>query len=180
MVALIVCFIAVFKNEHKLLPVVWAILCFIFIGEETSWFQRLFNYSVPWVEQVNQQKEFNLHNLNIFQSGKLTNSSIELSDFLKAQNLFRLGFFGYFIVLPFLLHIPIFRRFLLKIGYKKPDTRFILVLICVLALSFIGTIFCPLNVKRAMAETREMLYALFIMVYVIICIWPYEKIKPTA
>ena len=180
LVALIVCFIALFKNDRRILPLVWAILCFMFIGEETSWFQRLFQYSVPWVEQANVQKEFNLHNLHIFQSGKLTSSSIELSDFLEAQNLFRIGFFGYFIVLPFFLHIPISRRFLLKIGYKKPDTHFMVVLILVLALSFTATIFCPLNVKRAMAETREMLYALFIMVYVIIYIRPNEKIKQTV
>ena len=180
MVGLMVCLIALFKSEHKFLPLVWAILCFIFIGEETSWFQRLFDYSVPWVEQMNEQKEFNLHNLNIFQSGKLSGSSIELSDFLEAQNLFRLGFFGYFIGIPLLLHIPIFRRFLLKLGYKKPDTRFIFVLIFVLALSFTATIFCPSNVKRAMAETREMLYAFFIMVYIFLYLRPNKTIQPAA
>ena len=180
MAALVACFIALFKNEHKFLTLVWAILCFLFIGEEMSWFQRLFDYSVPWVEDLNKQKEFNLHNLNIFQSGKLTDASIELSDFLEAQNLFRLGFFGYFIVLPFLLNIPILRGFLLKLGYKKPDIGFILVLIFVLALSFTATILCPSFVKRAMAETREMLYAYFIMAYVIIYIWPDDKIHPTG
>ncbi len=42
-------------------------LCFICFGEEISWGQRLFDYSVPaWLESINRQGEWNLHNLAWF------------------------------------------------------------------------------------------------------------------
>jgi hypothetical protein len=42
-------------------------LCFICFGEEISWGQRLFDYSVPaWLENINRQGEWNLHNLAWF------------------------------------------------------------------------------------------------------------------
>ncbi len=179
MISIIICFISIFKTEHVLLPIVWAVLCFIFLGEETSWFQRLFDYSVPLVEQINAQSEFNLHNLNIFHGGNLTESSIELSVFLKSQNLFRLGFFAYFLVIPLLVYMPIIRELMSKIGYNKPVTSFTLILFLVFALSFFITLFAPQNVKSALAETREMLYAFFIMQYIIAYIWPSKKMQPT-
>jgi hypothetical protein len=74
-VGMIVAALAVFRRQKKLLPVVWAVLCLFFLGEETSWFQRQLNFSVPSVEEINVQGEFNLHNLNVFHGGKLTESS---------------------------------------------------------------------------------------------------------
>jgi hypothetical protein len=42
------------------------LVCF---GEEISWGHRLFHYSVPvWLEAINQQGEWNLHNLSWFQA----------------------------------------------------------------------------------------------------------------
>ena len=42
------------------------LVCF---GEEISWGHRLFHYSVPsWLETINQQGEWNLHNLTWFQA----------------------------------------------------------------------------------------------------------------
>lgn len=41
--------------------------CFICFGEEISWGQRLFDYSVPnWLKDINRQEEWNLHNLAWF------------------------------------------------------------------------------------------------------------------
>ena len=178
MIGFIVCFIAIFKVERILLPIFWAILCIVFLGEETSWFQRLFHYSVPEVEQINVQNEFNLHNLKMFHGGSLTKSDIGLSDFFTSQNLFRFGFFGYFLAIPLLMYIPKCKGLLLKAGYKKPDTGFTFGLLLVFVLSFIPALYSPSDIKSALAETREMLYAFFIMLYVIICIWPGNKIRP--
>lgn len=99
MVGLFVSFISIFKAERILFPILWAALCFVFLGEETSWFQRIFHYSVPEVEQINAQNEFNLHNLDMFQGGRLTNPTFGLSDFFKSQN------FAFFIMLYVIAYI---------------------------------------------------------------------------
>lgn len=167
---------AIFKNKQLLFPIIWTILCFFFLGEETSWFQRIFNYSVPAVENVNAQNEFNLHNLELFKGDKLfvdgQINKMGMINFLKStQNLFRLGFFGYFVGLPVLLFIPRIKRFLLKKGFPKTDFKFILVILIVFGLSFILAIYAPFDRKMAFAETREMLYAFFIFVYILFFIW---------
>jgi hypothetical protein len=101
-----------YKPKRLLLPILWTVLCLIFLGEETSWFQRFLNYSVPAVENVNAQSEFNFHNLAIFKGddlfvdGKLSKQGI--LNFLKStQNIFRLGFFSYFVAIPLLMKAPL-------------------------------------------------------------------------
>ena len=45
----------------------WALLCFIIMGEEISWGQRIFNLETPAsVAAINVQSELNVHNLAIF------------------------------------------------------------------------------------------------------------------
>jgi hypothetical protein len=74
LVGSVLCAISIHKSEYKTLPILWALLCFIFLGEETSWFQRIFNYSVTSVEAMSTQNEFNLHNLEVFHTGSLLGS----------------------------------------------------------------------------------------------------------
>ena len=173
--------IAISRNKPTFLPILWAVLSFLFLGEETSWFQRVFNYSVPAIEAVNAQHEFNLHNLTIFQGGALTDSSIEFSTFLKSQNLFRLGFFGYFLVIPsFLYFLPSYKALVTAIGYRQPQPVFTVGLFCIFAFSFMLALFSSPNVKHILAETREMLYAYFILVYVIAYLEPKKNLQPLS
>lgn len=179
MAGLIISFITIFRVERILLSIVWVVLCFIFLGEETSWFQRIIPYSVQGIEQINSQNEFNLHNLEVFHGGNLIDSSIGLEDLFKSQNLFRIGFFGYFLVIPMLVYITVFEALTSEAGYKRPDTSFTFVLLFVFVLSFFLALFSPENVKSALAETREMLYAFFILLYIIVYMWPNKKTRPT-
>jgi len=71
LIGLIFCCMLIFNNKKKFFPIIWALLCLIFLGEETSWFQRIFNYSVEAVERVSDQGEFNIHNLEIFDGDEL-------------------------------------------------------------------------------------------------------------
>lgn len=167
--------ISIFKNKQLLFPIIWTLLCFLFLGEETSWFQRIFNYSVPAVESVNAQSEFNFHNLDLFNGDKLfvdgNLNKIGIINFLKStQNIFRLGFFGYFLAIPVLLYIPRLKRLLTKKGFPKPDFKFIIIILIVFGLSFVLAVYAPFDRKMAIAETREMLYALFIFMYVLVYI----------
>jgi hypothetical protein len=152
------------KGKEKSLAIVWTFLCLVFLGEETSWFQRIFQYSVPTIERLSAQQEFNIHNLQNFQGGSLV-ESVELSSFLKSQNLFRMGFFGYFLILPLFTYIPRMKLLLDKIGYRKPEVGFIIALIATFFISFFLVFFASPITKSALAETREMLYAFFIMIY---------------
>jgi hypothetical protein len=178
-IGLVFCCIAIAKRKKKFFPIVWAFLCFVFLGEETSWFQRVFDYSVEAVENVNEQGEFNLHNLEIFDGeelfidGKLNNKNI-LNILSSTQNIFRLGFFGYFLVLPLLLFLDKIKNLLSKIDYKKPSVQFRLIMLVVFGFAFILSVYTPYIRKMAIAETREMLYAFFILFYVVFYIW-YDK-----
>ena len=42
----------------------WALLMFVFMGEEISWGQRILGFGTPEVlMEINHQQEFNLHNI---------------------------------------------------------------------------------------------------------------------
>ncbi|WP_138378766.1 hypothetical protein [Luteithermobacter gelatinilyticus] len=42
----------------------WAVLMFVFFGEEISWGQRIFDFNTPEsLSKINEQQEFNLHNI---------------------------------------------------------------------------------------------------------------------
>ena len=47
----------------------WALLMFVFMGEEISWGQRLFGFGVPEsISSVNYQNELNVHNLELLRA----------------------------------------------------------------------------------------------------------------
>jgi uncharacterized membrane protein len=185
LIGMILAINSIFKNKKLIVfSIIWAVLCFVFLGEETSWFQRILNYSVPAIEQMNAQKEFNLHNLELeifkgdrlFVDGKLTRTGV-INFFKSTQNIFRLGFFGFFIVLPLLTHNGKIRNILVKWGYIKPSSKFILLMMVVLILSFVLAVLLPEKIKMAMAETREMLYAFYIFLYIWMYYYSYKKIE---
>ena len=55
---------------------------------------------------------------------------------------------------------------MVRIGYPNPPTLFIIAMWATIALLFIFALFSNLQIKSALAETREMLYAFFIFLYV--------------
>ena len=183
LIGLIISIYCIKKGNRKLIIIIWAIFCFIFLGEEVSWFQRIFNYSVPAVERINGQNEFNIHNLNfdimdgddLFVDGKLTKEGIQ-DFFMNSQNLFRLGFLGYFVLFPILGISKRIRKILDKVGYIKPSFKFIASILIVLTLAFVFAVYSPTPVKNTMGETREMLYAFYICLYLWIYYYPL-KIK---
>ncbi len=172
LIALILCILTVVKDKRFTLAYIWLFLSLFFLGEETSWFQRILGYSVESVEELNAQNEFNLHNLEIFQGGGLSQGSFNWKAFLKSQNLFRLGFFGYFLILPLLSYWSWLKKILNKIRYERPINYFALGILVVYITSFSFTLLAEDRVeRRPLGESREMLYAFFIMVYTFYYIW---------
>lgn len=52
------------NNSAYFMIIAWAVLMFIFFGEEISWGQRIFNFSTPeTLVEINVQQEFNIHNI---------------------------------------------------------------------------------------------------------------------
>lgn len=69
-----------------------AVLLFVAAGEEISWGQRIFGFGNPNdLGQFNAQGETNLHNLNAFQGTAID-----------GDRLFKVGYFGLFVLLPVL------------------------------------------------------------------------------
>ncbi len=81
-------FVFIFRSQflksrtwlHYTIPLGWALLMFVFFGEELSWGQRIFSYSTPEsLAEINVQNEFNIHNIGIvdtFMGGKFRYLSI--------------------------------------------------------------------------------------------------------
>jgi len=161
---------AVFKRRMIFLAVIWALLSAFFLGEEVSWFQRVFDYSVPFVEQNSTQSEFNLHNLNFLNTNRvlLSDGSVELSPIsllMSSQNLFRIGFGTYFLLMPLASLLPFATRLLDRVGYVRPTVFFLAAIWGVILVSFVLTITTQPPLKDYVTEMREVFYGAVIFIY---------------
>jgi hypothetical protein len=151
------------KKLEALWFVFWALLCLICFGEETSWLQHELGYQTPEaIKELNTQNEFNLHNLELFQSNSVIDE-LSWRSFLTAQHLFQLGFLGYFLLFPIGCKlIPPIKQVALRLHMPIPGIRLILFiwipLFITIALSILS-LDDPLN-KQAIAEIREMFFGL--------------------
>jgi hypothetical protein len=175
LIGFLICLLSIKQNRIVYLAIIWAFLCFLFLGEETSWFQRIFHYSVPSVEQINDQHEFNIHNLEILKRNsarEVIKDGFNINNLIKLlsspQMIFQMGYFSYFLIFPFVNQSSTINALKAYIGYKKPDTGFIFTLIFLIFLSFVlSESRSSADIKSAAGEVREMLYAYFILIYVI-------------
>jgi len=175
----IICIVRLIRKipGRKTLLIFWAIFCFICMGEETSWFQRFFEYSTPDVLQdFNDQEEVNLHNLNIFDGGDwmkaLRNGEFDVKLILSSQNLFRLGFFLYFFIFPLLMYVKKNSILNRKFNLPVPEYSFSIMLWLVLFFSFLLALISSDSIRPAIAEMRELFYALFILIYIVLYLKP--------
>jgi hypothetical protein len=170
--ASMICFYRIMANsqKNKLLLWFWGILCFLCFGEEISWGQRIFHYSIQSIQHISAQHEFNIHNLSFLSahlgmSGFLVHGTkIRWSGLLNAQNLFYLGFTIYFLVIPLLMKTEKLRSLREKIDYHIPSPYFLISVWSIIILSFVLSLYTPKF--RAMIETREMFMAFVVLFYV--------------
>ncbi|MEE9329437.1 MAG: hypothetical protein V3V30_04800 [Parvularculaceae bacterium] len=175
--AFIACAIAISRKKALPLAITWLILSFLFLGEETSWFQRQLGYSVPAVEGINAQSEFNFHNLTPFMdhsygffddNGKFV---FQPKTLLTSQYLFRIGFFLFFLALPLASLWAPFGKITNKLHYVAPSLRAMIVIWSVILASFIiGFLVSAHQDKMLIMETREFFYAAVIFAYSLIYI----------
>lgn len=164
---------AILKGRHRAWAAFWLVFCFLCMGEEVSWFQRVLGYSVPAVEGYSAQAEFNLHNLQVFGHGRLLGGEgggydFSLSAFMNSQNLFRLGFFIWFLVLPVLTMVPTLHRLAERLDYVRPNLALLVPLWAVLIFAAILTLSTVPPVKDYIAEATELGYASMVLVYTLL------------
>jgi hypothetical protein len=158
------------SRAHWLL---WAVLCVLFFGEETSWLQHWIGYKTPAaVEAVNAQSEFNLHNLKILtlDTGLVTTKGISFSSksLTSSQHLFYLGFFVYFLLLPLSRSVLLVNNVIERLGVPKLTWRFVTMLWIPIAASAVMTYLHrnePLR-NEIIGEAREMVFAIAIAWFV--------------
>jgi hypothetical protein len=148
----------------------WLLLLFIFFGEEISWFQRVFDWSWEGLQSNNAQGEINFHNLSFFSGKGLADANgvnLSFSSLLSSQNLFRLGLWGYFFVLPVLYFGGALRRFLKSQGYVYSGVVFFVSMWSVIGCSYFLAYGSPAMLKHDLAELRELIFSVFIALYIV-------------
>jgi len=169
LLSIIFCIVGIKKKNFLFFSWVWLLLSILFLGEETSWFQRYIGYSVTQVEKINSQAEFNIHNLYFLYGGEYIihgNFHLRLKNLLTSQSLFRIGLILYFFILPLLSLTPLGNRLLKKINYPKPNLFFITTMWLSIIITVVPIFFTSSAIKPALAETRETVYAMFIFTYI--------------
>jgi len=81
------------------------LIFFIGAGEEISWGQRIFNFDTPTsIQEINVQDEFNLHNIEIFNSNNFDRSTKQGLGKLTTFNfLYKLFWLSWCVLLPLLV-----------------------------------------------------------------------------
>jgi len=173
-VGAVACLIALYRGQFRLFAAIWLFLCVLFLGEETSWFQRQLDYSVPAVENMNTQGEFNLHNLHpwggkegivaVF-ADEHGQFRIDIRKLLDAQTFFRIGFLIYFLLIPMIVMFRPVGRLADRLSYPRIEPGFLIAIWAVVIPSFILALITGPPVKNSITEFREMFFALVICLY---------------
>jgi len=174
----IACAIAIWRHGSSRLAWIWMVFCVLFFGEETNWLQYYIGYSVPSVEQVNRQNEFNFHTLDFLPNNDKKVNAIADRSILAPQLLFTVGFIAYFSIFPFLAKIRPFRSIFDWFGWVQPSPRWFWATWSVLIIFFIATFYIVLNPteqllyrRHMLIETKEMIFAYAIFYYCVLILW---------
>lgn len=171
------------KYKKKIVAFVLLSVCFISLGEEISWGQRIFNIETPDViANANRQSELNFHNLYMLSGGSTWINFFKTGEFdyqqiIDAQNLFRIGLIIFFFLFPLISKTKYGAKILSKIGYYKPDNYFTILLWSVIVFTFLITIGKSNLYSHSIQEIREMIFALIIGMYLFKFFYYTQKIK---
>ena len=129
-----ICFIAAtflffisYRRSKNILVLGLAVILFLGAGEEISWGQRIFHFETPAkIKSINVQREFNIHNLEVFNDEDLHwVKKTGWKRFLEINMLYRIFSVTYLICIPFLFfHVK--RRLITNKKIKMPVAPFTL------------------------------------------------------
>jgi hypothetical protein len=160
------------RTARRTVIIVFCFVCLVCLGEEISWGQRILHIRTPaFIADMNEQAELNIHNLKYLSQGadlrnRLKIGALDWRLLASAENLFRLGFAFYFMVLPFISWTRKGEYLLSKIGYYRPKLYFSIIIWLVMIISCLVGLFCTRETyARPASETQEMCFALFVAIY---------------
>jgi hypothetical protein len=116
-------FFLAFIKTRNLFFLIFSLVFLFGAGEEISWGQRLLGFETPQtVSKINVQKEFNLHNIEIFNNKDLQgNIKKETGKLLDMNFLFKLFVMLYGILLPLsVFHLKFVSRITQKLSFPVP------------------------------------------------------------
>lgn len=116
-------FLTLIKTRN-LFYLIFAIVFLFGAGEEISWGQRVLGFETPeTVNKINVQKEFNLHNIEIFNNKDLDGNLKRETDKLLDMNfLFKLFVMVYGIIIPLsVYHLKFVSRITRKLRFPVPS-----------------------------------------------------------
>jgi hypothetical protein len=95
-----------YKSTRNIFYFIMGIIFIIGFGEEISWGYRIFHYSLPeTVQKSNVSQEFNVHNIEIFNTMDLQKENKHgLERLLEIEFLFKIFTLAYCVALPFLVY----------------------------------------------------------------------------
>jgi hypothetical protein len=150
------------KPLRRCYLILWAMLAFVFLGEETSWFQRQLHFDTPEFLAQNVQGETNLHNLPALTPKVVAGPT----DLITSQGGFYIGFGLYFLCFPSVLQIGPLRRFAQAIAWPKVSPRFLLgVWLPIITTFVLATLISHGPSRDGLTELREMFFAIAIYLY---------------
>jgi len=145
------------------MTVAWALLMFVFFGEEISWGQRIFDFSTPEkLSEINLQNEFNIHNIDIVDTafgGKYR--------YLTLMMLF------FSIVFPAMKYFPLGRKALNFTSFPAATHGIALL---VLAAYIYGKYYHVSVPSNAASEVREFLFSLGLVWFSMICAFSPQRV----
>jgi hypothetical protein len=166
-----------FRNEQdrlvyntylkRIFFLLFALMFFVFFGEEISWGQRILGFETPEsVMERNMQKEFNIHNFDVLHhwgNGKEHKKGI--AAFFTAKRIFIYIFVLYLLILPFLVNVnELIRRlakwFYLPVPVIELGYLFIMNLLIYRSFKFY---FGYIKTVRVMSEIEEFNFALILL-----------------
>ena len=95
-------FLSTFRVYQNIFFLLLTLIFFFGFGEEISWGQRILGFSTPaTLANINVQKEFTFHNIELFNAVDLNQQSKNgFSNLITVNTLFKVFWFGYGIILP--------------------------------------------------------------------------------
>ncbi|MFO7973170.1 MAG: hypothetical protein ACQESR_04925 [Planctomycetota bacterium] len=144
----------------------WAILCFVFLGEEISWGQHWFHYPTPEFLSSNSQGEANFHNLPCV-TPRVVDGPCDL---ITSQGAFYAGFGLYFLAFPAAtLGSRRARRWAQRLAFPTIPIAMLTAIWIPIGVSFLLAILTEFGPRReSLTETREFLCAASILAYTLL------------
>jgi len=177
----IIFFILFIRTRH-LINLLFALVFIFGAGEEISWGQRLLNFEVPEaLNEINAQDEFNIHNLNVFNSVDDDGAKQGISRFLGFNTLFFLFCLFYGILLPaFFMKLGFVRKIVERIHLPVPPLILgIFFLLNYLIFKSISLLYVPdesfLQFSSVIDESKELGWAIIFLLITITFLYSVKK-----